>query len=75
MINLKLSSAPAKNSPNFGARLIKWQIVKNVHLIKILKHFYKITLFSYYVVSCYERENANKALLIDFDRRAIINQN
>ena len=44
MINPKLSSVPAKKTSNFGARphkiIIKLQIVKKVHLLKILKHFY-----------------------------------
>ena len=75
MINPKLSSVPAKNPPILVLDLIKLQIVKKTPLLKTLKHFYKIAQFFYHVVSSYQGENANKALFIYFDRRAIINQN
>ena len=51
--------------------LIKFQIVKKMRLLKILKHFYTIASFSFLAVFCYQGENANKALFIDFDRRTI----
>ena len=54
---------------------IKLQIVKKVYLLKILKDFYLIAPLFYHFVSSYQGENANKAPFIDFDRRAIINQN
>ena len=75
MKNPKLSSIPTKNPPNFGARQHKIPNCKKVHPLKILKHFCKIAPLSFRIVSSYPGENANKALFIDFDKRATINQN
>ena len=75
MINLKLSSVLAKSPPTLGLDLRKLQMVKKAHLLKILKHFYQFGPHSFYVVTSYQGENANKALFMGFYRRAIINQN
>ena len=74
MMNAKLSTAPAKNLPILVLDLIKLQIVKK-YIFKNLETFLLICATFYHVVSSYQGKNANKALFIDFDRRAKINQN
>ena len=74
MINPKSSLIPAKSLQILLPQLIKFQIVKKVYPLKVLKHFYKIASLSFHIALSYQGENANKALFIDFDRRAIINQ-
>ena len=74
MINPKLSSVPSKKPPIFGARPHKIANCEKSTPFTNLKTFLFAPLF-YHVVSSYQGENANKALFIYFDRRAIINQN
>ena len=75
MINPKLSSVPAKNPPNFGARPHKIANCEENTPFKNLKTFLLNSGVLLSLVSSYQGENANKALFIYFDRRAIINQN
>ena len=75
MINPDFSSIPAKNPPNFGARPHKIANCEKNTPFKTLKTFLLICAPLLPHLSIYQEENANKALFIYFDMRAIINQN